>query len=584
MKNSLIFVCPLGLVLSASLTASTASAQSSAATVEGTKKAWSSDTYVPATTPAGTVENAARVLTLPEAAADRVMQCGSLTAVVHAEPSSTSPAVGILIAGDAVKVVKEQKFYRKPSTSWMDEFNSKDEKKTPIWVQVQGGAVSGWVPARVLIDPLVLAGNSESLALARAKANAEKGGQGWSQSKSVVAKGVGSYGGKVKLEKSNYPEADRILAQCNTSVSYGKIGADAFSPLARESVQVKCGKPLKDIDPGLAAKAEETSRIAAMPPESKSESKPKEKSGGFGIGGIPLPKVPVVSDDTVEMTLKVAALVEQLSKSTPLTSTEERVFGRECLAACIGSSKVLPSDNPTSAYVQWVGAKLAVNSSLPYPAIGNVFIVIDDPKSMNAMAIPGGPIIITTGMLQFLESEDELAVMLGHELAHVEERHGMQKARDAGAEKLGSLLAIAQMEADGQLDAFLKKSLATVPQALRDRAVLEVKNQLLASLDSLVKKVTEAIMESIQKGSNQGFETGADLRGMSLARAAGWDPAAVEKILARFNKENGDYGGANYSTDRLKEAKEVVTLLPKTGPEADKDGARWKKMDASNGK
>ena len=580
MNNNLIFVCPLGLVLSAVLTASPTSAQSSAATVEGTKKAWSSDTYVPATTPAGTVENAARVLTLPEVACDRVMQCGSLTAVVHAEPSSTSPAVGILFVGDAVKVVKEQKFYRKPSTSWMDEFNSKDDKNTPIWVQVQGGAVSGWVPARVLIDPLVLAGNSESLALARAKANAEKGGQGWSQSKSVVAKGVGSYGGKVKLEKSNYPEADRILAQCNTSVSYGKIGADAFSPLARESVQVKCGKPLKDIDPGLAAEAEKTSRIAAMPPESK----PEEKPSGIGsvFGGVA--KVAGAKNDTVEMTLKVAALVEQLSKPTSLTSTEERVFGRECLAACIGSSKVLPSDNPTSAYVQWVGAKLAVNSSLPYPAIGNVFIVIDDPKSMNAMAIPGGPIIITTGMLQFLESEDELAVMLGHELAHVEERHGMQKARDAGAEKLGSLLAVAQMEADGQLDAFLKESLATVPQALRDKAVQQVKVQLLASLDSLVKKVTEAIMESIQKGSNQGFETGADLRGMSLARAAGWDPAAVEKILARFNKENGDYGGANYSTDRLKEAKEVVTLLPKTGPEADKDGARWKKMDASNGK
>jgi len=580
MNNNLIFVCPLGLVLSAVLTASPTSAQSSAATVEGTKKAWSSDTYVPATTPEGTVENAARVLTLPEAAADRVMQCGSLTAVVHAEPSSTSPAVGILIAGDAVKVVKEQKFYRKPSTSWMDEFNSKDDKNTPIWVQVQGGAVSGWVPARVLIDPLVLAGNSESLALARAKANAEKGGQGWSQSKSVVAKGVGSYGGKVKLEKSNYPEADRILAQCKTSVSYGKIGADAFSPLARESVQVKCGKPLKDIDPGLAAKAEETSRIAAMPSESKPEEKPSGVTDFFGKSL----EAAGVKNDTADTALKVAALVEQLSKPTSLTSTEERVFGRECLAACIGSSKVLPSDNPTSAYVQWVGAKLAVNSSLPYPAIGNVFIVIDDPKSMNAMAIPGGPIIITTGMLQFLESEDELAVMLGHELAHVEERHGMQKARDAGAEKLGSLLAVAQMEADGQLDAFLKESLATVPQALRDQAVQQVKVQLLASLDSLVKKVTEAIMESIQKGSNQGFETGADLRGMSLARAAGWDPAAVEKILARFNKENGDYGGANYSTDRLKEAKEVVTLLPKTGPEADKDGARWKKMDASNGK
>ena len=580
MKNRLIFVCPLGLVLSASLTACTASPQSSAATVEGTKKAWSDDKYVPATTPAGAVENAARVLTLPEVACDRVMQCGSLTAVVHAEPSATSPAVGILIVGDAVKVVKEQKFYRKPSTSWMDEFNSKNEKETPIWVQVQGGAVSGWVPARVLIDPLVLAGNSESLALARAQANAKKAGKGFSDSESAVAKAMKGAAGTPQLQDSNYPAADLILAQCNTSVSYGKIGADAFSPLARESVQVKCGKPLKDIDPGLAAKAEETSRIAAMPPESKPEEKSSGATDLFGKGL----KAAGVKNDTADTALKVAALVEQLSKSTPLTSTEERVLGRECLAAMIGKSKVLPSSNPTSAYVQWVGAKLAVNSSLPYPAIGNIFIVIDDPSTINAMAIPGGPIIITTGMLQFLESEDELAVILGHELAHVEERHGLQSALDSGADKLGSLLAVAQMNADGQLDAFLEKSLATVPQALRAQAVGEVKTQLLALLESTLKKVMAAIMDNIQKGGNQAFETGADLRGMSLARAAGWNPTALQPVLVRLKDKRGNYGGANYSEQRLPEAKEVVKFLPPAGPEADKDGAHWKKMDGSSGK
>ena len=580
MNNNLIFVCPLGLVLCAVLTASPTSAQSSAATVEGTKKAWSDDTYVPATTPAGTVENAARVLTLPEVACDRVMQCGSLTAVVHAEPSSTSPAVGILIVGDAVKVVKEQKFYRKPSTSWMDEFNSKDDKNTPIWVQVQGGAVSGWVPARVLIDPIVLAGNSESLALARSKANATKAGKGFSETQSPVAKAMKGAAGTPQLKDSNYPEADRILAQCITSVSYGKIGTDAFIAPARESVKVKCGKPLKDIDPGLAAKAEETSRMAAMPPESK----PEEKPSGIGdiFGGVA--KAAGVKNDTVEMGLKVTALVEQLSKSTPLTSTEERVLGRECLAAMIGKSKVLPDSNPTSAYVQWVGAKLAVNSSLPYPAIGNIFIVIDDPSTINAMAIPGGPIIITTGMLQFLESEDELAVILGHELAHVEERHGLQSALDSGADKLGSLLAVAQMNADGQLDAFLDKSLATVPQALRAQAVGEVKAQLLALLESTLQKVTTAIMENIQKGGNQAFETGADLRGMSLARAAGWNPTALQPVLVRLKDKRGNYGGANYSEQRLPEAKEVVKFLPPAGPKADKDGAHWKKMDGSSGK
>ena len=91
-------------------------------------------------------------------------------------------------------------------------------------------------------------------------------------------------------------------------------------------------------------------------------------------------------------------------------------------------------------------------------------------------------------------------------------------------------------------------------------------------------------MDNIQKGGNQAFETGADLRGMSLARAAGWNPTALQPVLVRLKDKRGNYGGANYSEQRLPEAKEVVKLLPPAGPEADKDGAHWKKMDGSNGK
>jgi len=75
----------------------------------------------------------------------------------------------------------------------------------------------------------------------------------------------------------------------------------------------------------------------------------------------------------------------------------------------------------------------------------------------------------------------------------------LQSALDSGADKLGSLLAVAQMNADGQLDAFLEKSLATVPQALRAQAVGEVKTQLLALLESTLKKVMAAIMDNIQR-------------------------------------------------------------------------------------
>ena len=116
-----------------------------------------------------------------------------------------------------------------------------------------------------------------------------------------------------------------------------------------------------------------------------------------------------------------------------------------------------------------VGARIASNSTLPYPSIGFAFVVLDDDETINAMAVPGGPIVITTGMLKFFESENERASILGHEIAHVEERHGLQSATDSGAEVLPKLLGIAEMASSGELDGFLAGALEQLPEALRAR-------------------------------------------------------------------------------------------------------------------
>lgn len=51
--------------------------------------------------------------------------------------------------------------------------------------------------------------------------------------------------------------------------------------------------------------------------------------------------------------------------------------------------------------------------------------VVEDP-SVNAFALPGGYVFVNTGLLDFVQSDDELAGVLGHELAHVECRHSMK--------------------------------------------------------------------------------------------------------------------------------------------------------------
>jgi predicted Zn-dependent protease len=50
------------------------------------------------------------------------------------------------------------------------------------------------------------------------------------------------------------------------------------------------------------------------------------------------------------------------------------------------------------------------------------FVVIDDPM-INAFALPGGHIVVTTGLLNFIDSAEELAAVIAHEMGHAEMRH-----------------------------------------------------------------------------------------------------------------------------------------------------------------
>lgn len=55
------------------------------------------------------------------------------------------------------------------------------------------------------------------------------------------------------------------------------------------------------------------------------------------------------------------------------------------------------------------------------------FTVIDDPGTVNAFALPGGKVVVYTGILPFTKDESGLATVLGHEIGHVIARHGVER-------------------------------------------------------------------------------------------------------------------------------------------------------------
>ncbi len=59
--------------------------------------------------------------------------------------------------------------------------------------------------------------------------------------------------------------------------------------------------------------------------------------------------------------------------------------------------------------------------------------IIDDSKTLNAFVTPGGHIYLYTGLIKFLDSEDQLAGVLGHEIAHADRRHSTRQMTKSGA-------------------------------------------------------------------------------------------------------------------------------------------------------
>jgi len=89
------------------------------------------------------------------------------------------------------------------------------------------------------------------------------------------------------------------------------------------------------------------------------------------------------------------------------------------------------------SYVERVGTALAARGERP--GLVFHFEVLDSPI-IHAFALPGGFVYVTRGMLEWLSSEDELAMVLGHEIGHVTARHGAARLSTLYAAQYGSLV------------------------------------------------------------------------------------------------------------------------------------------------
>jgi predicted Zn-dependent protease len=106
-----------------------------------------------------------------------------------------------------------------------------------------------------------------------------------------------------------------------------------------------------------------------------------------------------------------------------VSESQEIQMGQEYAQQIVRSMGVY-DDKKVQDYVSRLGMALATKSERPQ--LPWAFYVMDDP-TVNAFALPGGPIFVTRGILTHMNNEAELVGVLGHEIGHVTARHSVQQ-------------------------------------------------------------------------------------------------------------------------------------------------------------
>jgi predicted Zn-dependent protease len=140
----------------------------------------------------------------------------------------------------------------------------------------------------------------------------------------------------------------------------------------------------------------------------------------------------------IAIVIALGALIAYFGKTStnPLTGETQRValnpeqeiaLGVKSAPEMAAQMGGLSRNAEATALVKRIGERLATRSIAAKSPYRYSFHVLADPRTVNAFALPGGPIFITEGLLRLLKTEGEVAAVLGHEIGHVIARHSSER-------------------------------------------------------------------------------------------------------------------------------------------------------------
>lgn len=228
-----------------------------------------------------------------------------------------------------------------------------------------------------------------------------------------------------------------------------------------------------------------------------------------------------------------------------LPEQEEIKFGYYVDAVVCSEFPVLKQENLTNK-VAALGARLVAQSSRP--DLTFTFRVLNT-ETVNAFSGPGGFVYVTVGMLDKLESKDELAAVLSHEIGHCCGRHSIKSWNNA--QKISQVLTVLDLAA----------IVAGFPP------VAGAGGDLIADVGQRAAYLASVI---VYQGYSRSYEYEADDMGLQQMHGAGYDPQAMIGVFNKFitlRQEEGKGEGLvilashPHLQERIQHARETIARL-----------------------
>lgn len=254
-------------------------------------------------------------------------------------------------------------------------------------------------------------------------------------------------------------------------------------------------------------------------------------------------------------------VLESIDRAAEPVTQQDAYFIGRTVASNVLTEYKLYNDPKAIVYLNKICKAITMNSDTP-KIFKDYCVSIIDSDEINALSTCGGHIFVTTGLLKCCNSEDEVAAIIAHEIAHIHLEHAVvaiKTARTTDAISKSATMAKDYTKQYGNLKQDEKNSVEFLTNANI----------------SIMNLITE-------NGYTKNQEFDADKKAISLMTDAGYDSNALIDVLTMIKEKNSDSNKGWQKThpkpdERIKKAKTILAKFTFAGAPREVRQARFER-------